>query len=122
MSAVSSKRVLRQVQSNAPLFAALGDETRLTLLTRLTDGTWLSITQLSDGATISRQAVTKHLRILENAGLVRGTRRGRESLFQLEPRALTRAQNALESIARQWDEALLALQKHVEGSQGLRDK
>jgi DNA-binding transcriptional ArsR family regulator len=96
------------------LFAALGDETRLALLMKLSDGPLLSITRLAEGSTISRQAVTKHLRILKDAGLVRGVRRGRESLFRLEPRSLGDARDALDRISRQWDQALARLKSFVE--------
>ena len=96
------------------MFAALGDDTRLTLLVKLGDGQLLSITRLTAGSTLTRQAITKHLRILEVAGLVRGVRRGRENLFQLEPIPLREARDALESISRQWDQALDRLKSFVE--------
>ncbi len=96
------------------MFAALGDETRLTLLTKLGDGRRLSIARLTEGSTVTRQAISKHLRILEGAGLVRGVRRGRENLFELEPKSLARAREALDSISRQWDDALARLKSFVE--------
>lgn len=102
------------MQQNATLFAALGDETRLTLLMKLSDGSLLSITRLTEGSSLTRQAVTKHLRVLEDAGLVRATRRGRESLFQIEPDSLTRAHEAIERISKQWDIALNRLKTFVE--------
>ncbi|HVP72665.1 MAG TPA: metalloregulator ArsR/SmtB family transcription factor [Phycisphaerales bacterium] len=98
----------------APLFAALGDQTRLVIVTRLCDGSTLSITRLSEGAAITRQAVTKHLRVLQDAGLVRSVRRGRENLFELEPKSLDEARRALDAISRQWDEALARLKSFVE--------
>lgn len=114
MSRKTRKGVDGRFRRNAPLFAALGDETRLTLLLKLGDGPLLSITRLAEGSTISRQAITKHLRILEDAGLVRGVRRGRENLFQLEPKSLGVARDVLDSISRQWDDALARLKAFVE--------
>ncbi len=96
------------------MFAALGDETRVTLLIRLADGQLLSITQLTDETQMSRQAVTKHLRILEDAGLVRGKRQGRQQLFQIEPKSIDDAKDALDLISRQWDDALARLKSFVE--------
>ena len=96
------------------MFAALGDDTRLTLLMKLGDGPLLSITRLTEGSTLTRQAITKHLRILEDAGLVRGVRRGRESLFRLEPSPLREARDALDSVSRHWDHALARLKSFVE--------
>lgn len=106
------------MRRHAPLFAALGDETRLTLLMKLSDGSLLSITRLSEGSSLTRQAVTKHLRVLEHAGLVRGIRKGRESLYQVEPHSLTRARDALDRISQQWDIALNRLKSFVEESPG----
>src|SRR5262245_47636427 len=114
MSKATPKNALRRIRQNVALFAALGDDVRLMLLTRLNDGTLLSISQLSEGSTITRQAITKHLRVLEDAGLVRSIRRGRESLFQLEPKPLKEASDWLEAISRQWDEALARLKAFVE--------
>ena len=70
------------------MFAALGDETRLSVLARLSDGEPQSISRLTAGTSLTRQAVTKHLRVLEGAGVVRSVRAGRESLFELEPKPL----------------------------------
>ncbi len=81
---------------------------------KLGDGPLLSITWLTEGSTLTRQAITKHLRILEDAGLVRGVRRGRENLFQLEADSLRGARDALDSISRQWDQALARLKSFVE--------
>ena len=96
------------------MFAALGDGTRLNLLSRLSLGPPLSISRLSDGSSLTRQAVTKHLRVLERAGLVRCIRHGRERRFALRPDALDQARRELEAIAHQWDEALYRLRAHVE--------
>ena len=100
--------------SAAPVFAALGDETRLRLVRRLCDDGPASITQLTSGSRVTRQAVTKHLRVLERAGIVRGERRGRESLWQLEQQRLEEARHYLDLISQQWDDVLARLKKHVE--------
>jgi DNA-binding transcriptional ArsR family regulator len=100
--------------SAAPVFAALGDETRLRLVRRLCDDGPASITQLTSGSRVTRQAVTKHLRVLERAGIVRGQRRGRESLWKLEQAQLEEARRYLDLISLQWDNALARLKKHVE--------
>jgi DNA-binding transcriptional ArsR family regulator len=99
----------------AALFAALGDTTRLRLLERLAGGDSRSIRQLGADATISRQALTKHLRVLEQAGLIRATRYGREVRFAIEGRVLAEAQRFLATVERQWDDALNRLKRHVEG-------
>jgi DNA-binding transcriptional ArsR family regulator len=101
-------------QTYAPVFAALGDETRLSLLARLAAGSRVSISQLSEGSTLTRQAITKHLRVLERAGVVQGTRHGRESLFEYRPKAVSEAQEYLSALSRQWDEALARLKAFVE--------
>lgn len=107
-------RAARSLEASAPVFAALGDETRLRLVSRLGDEGPLSIVRLTDGADVTRQAITKHLRVLEDAGLVRGTRDGRQSVWELEPRRLAEAQRALDAISRQWDDALERLKAMVE--------
>lgn len=84
------------------------------VLARLSDGSRCSIATLTEGSKITRQAITKHLRVLQEAGLVRGVRRGRESLFELEPQPLEEARRALENISRQWDVALARLKAFVE--------
>ncbi len=104
----------RLLRRHAPVFAALSDETRLTLLAKLSDGAPCSITRLSHGLEISRQAITKHLRVLESAGLVRGESAGRECLFELDARPLEQARDYLTQVASQWDEALARLKKFVE--------
>lgn len=98
----------------APVFAALGDETRLGLLARLGEGRPLSITALAAGQPMSRQAVTKHLRVLETAGLVRSERAGREQHWELEARRLEDAKDWLETLSRRWDERLERLRAFVE--------
>ena len=114
MSRVAHKHERRALRDNAPVFAALGDETRLMLLMRLAGGAPYSIARLTAGSTLTRQAITKHLRVLHRAGLVRGNRRGRESLYELEPESLDEAQQVLARISRQWDDALARLKAHVE--------
>lgn len=100
--------------ASAPVFAALGDEQRLRIVARLADEGPLSIAALTDGANVTRQAVTKHLRVLEGAGLVRGSREGRENVWTLDPKRLERAQKHLETISKQWDDALERLRAFVE--------
>ncbi len=100
----------------APLFAALGDETRLQLLTRL--GSQESdITTLSVDAEISRQAITKHLSVLCQAGLVMDRKLGRRRLWKLKPRRLDEAKEYLDRIGAQWDEALARLADFVESEE-----
>ena len=109
-----SSKVAAAQKGSAVLFAALGDETRLRLVSRLCEEGPMSITRLTAGSRISRQAVTKHLRVLEHACLVRSTRHGRESLWQLDQRRLEDARRYLGLISRQWDEALGPLRRFVE--------
>lgn len=105
----------RALHRNVHRYAALGHDTRLSLLLSLGERAPLSITELADGTSITRQAVTKHLRVLEDAGLVRSTRHGREKLFRVDPAALGETGDALAEISRQWDQALARLKTHVEG-------
>jgi DNA-binding transcriptional ArsR family regulator len=95
-----------KVSEAAPLFAALGDETRLKLVSRLCAEGPLSIVRLSEGADVTRQAITKHLRALADAGLVHDTRKGRERIWELRPKRLESARDHLDQISRQWDAAL----------------
>jgi DNA-binding transcriptional ArsR family regulator len=104
----------RRTGTPAPVFAALGDENRLRLLARLGSGEPMSISRLTAGSGITRQGVTKHLRVLAGAGLVRSSRRGKESLWQLERRRLEEARRSLDLISRQWDQALSKLKLFVE--------
>jgi DNA-binding transcriptional ArsR family regulator len=101
----SAAAVLR---TRASVFAALGDETRLGLLAKLTNGEPLSIVRLT------RQAVTKHLRVLEDVGVVLSVKTGRESRFALDPRPVVSAREYLEHVSRQWDTALARLKALVE--------
>lgn len=101
-------------KDSAPLFAALGDETRLQLVVRLCDHGPLSITKLTEGSKVTRQAITKHLRVMNHAGLVHSARRGRESLWQLDQQRLEHARRYLELISKRWDDALGRLREFVE--------
>jgi DNA-binding transcriptional ArsR family regulator len=101
-------------RDSASLFAALGDETRLRLVGRLCDDGPMSITRLTAGSHVTRQAITKHLRVMEQAGLVRSTRQGRESVWQLQLQRLEDARRYLALISKQWDNALVRLRKFVE--------
>jgi DNA-binding transcriptional ArsR family regulator len=103
---------------DAPLFAALGDETRLRLVSRLCTGGPASIAQLTAGFPITRQAITKHLRVMEDAGLVRSTPHGRELLWELQQKRLAAARRHLDAISVQWDETLGRLQAFVEADAG----
>jgi DNA-binding transcriptional ArsR family regulator len=104
----------RRRDNTAPIFAALGDETRLQLVTRLSAAGPMSIARLTDGTKVSRQAVTKHLGVLASAGLVRDRRRGRERIWALDPRPLEDARQSLDRISAQWDIALSKLKAFVE--------
>jgi DNA-binding transcriptional ArsR family regulator len=97
-----------------PVFAALGDSTRLALLTKLSDGDTRSITELAADTQLTRQAITKHLRVLESAGLVASSRVGRESQFAFRPAPLNEAQSYLAEVSQQWDAALSRLRSFVE--------
>lgn len=101
-------------RSHAPVFAALGDETRLALMTRLSSGQSHSITQLTEGSRLTRQAITKHLRVMERAGVVHGVRTGREIRFELDPAPITELKEYLEFVSAQWDQALGRLKAFVE--------
>jgi len=102
------------LKSRASVFAALGDETRLSVLARLADGKAQSISRLTAGTRLTRQGLTKHLRVLEGAGVVRSMRAGRESLFALKPGPIDDARAYLERVSRQWDDALARLKSFVE--------
>ena len=98
----------------APVFAALGDETRLRLVARLCSDGPRSIASLTEGSAVTRQAVTKHLHVLANAGLVRGVRHGRERIWELDSRRLEEARRYLAEISKHWDVTLERLRKFVE--------
>ncbi len=102
----------------AAAFAALGDRTRLAIITQLRDGqprsiNWLA-TRLAADTDITRQAVTKHLRVLERAGLVRTRRVGRESQCSFQPEVVAGLRDYLDTVSRQWEDALTRLKSFVE--------
>ncbi len=103
-----------QQQDTAPVFAALGDERRLHLVARLGNEGPLSLTELVADAGITRQAVAKHLRVLEEAGLVSGGKSGRDRVWMLEPARLASARAHLEELSAHWDRALERLRRFVE--------
>ena len=101
-------------KAEAELFAALGDETRLVLVSRLCAGRPLNIARLTEGTTLTRQAVTKHLAVLRGAGIARVSRVGREQVWELEPRRLEIARRFLEHVSLRWDQAIDRLKRFVE--------
>ncbi len=109
------KRIDRSLTSAALLFAALGDPTRLTLLQRLSDRGPASISTLAETFAITRQGVTKHLQVLAAAGVIDGTRHGREQVWALNPKRLAEGRRHLDAISREWDDALARFKLLVEG-------
>jgi DNA-binding transcriptional ArsR family regulator len=107
-----------KVMEAVPVFAALGDATRLTLLRRLSVDGPLSITRLSEGTGVTRQAITKHLHTLGDAGLVRSARHGRERVWDLDLKRLEKAKQYLDQVAAQWDQAAGRLKAYVEDRDG----
>lgn len=103
-----------KLADRASMFAALGDETRLSIVSKLCDGQPRSIAKLTSGSSVSRQAVTKHLRVLQDVGLVHNVRSGREALFQLVPEPIADLAQYLESVSQQWDDALSRLKSFLE--------
>ena len=112
MSAVRARP--RGLEGRAAVFAALGDETRLSLLGKLSGGQRQSISQLASGSSLTRQAITKHLRVLESAGIVRSVRTGRESRFEFDPQPLNELHEYLGRVSAQWDQVLSRLKTLVE--------
>ena len=102
-------------QAHAPVFAALGDDTRLALVAKLCRGQPRSISQLTEDSRLTRQAITKHLRVLEHAGVVHSVRSGRESLFAFDPEPMQEIKKYLDLVSEQWDHALSRLKSFVEG-------
>jgi DNA-binding transcriptional ArsR family regulator len=101
-------------QTRAPVFAALGDETRLSLVAKLSGGQPYSISQLTVGSRLTRQAITKHLRVLESVGIVRSVRTGRESRFEFDPQPMEEIKKYLDLVSEQWDQVLSSLKSFVE--------
>ena len=103
-----------ELRDRASVFAAMGDETRLSLIAKLSNGSPQSISRLAEGSTLTRQAITKHLRVLEDARVVHSVRVGRESLFEFRPEPLRDLQSYLERVSDQWEHALARLKSFVE--------
>jgi DNA-binding transcriptional ArsR family regulator len=114
MAASAQARLARQSPKAVMVFAALGDPTRLALVVRLCDGSRCSIAQLSDGQPLTRQAISKHLRVLEDSHVVRSERAGRENLYVLDPRPIENLRSYIELVSRQWDTTLSRLKSFVE--------
>lgn len=104
----------QRLAGTAPVFAALGDETRLRLVTQLSAQGPLSIARLTAGGGVTRQAVTKHLQVLAQAGLAHSSQMGRQRIWELQPQPLLTARECLSQISAQWDEALGRLKHFVE--------
>lgn len=114
MSPKTHSRVAAGRHSHALVFAALGDQTRLLLVAKLCRGQPRSISQLTAGSRLTRQAITKHLRVLESAGVVRSVRSGRENLFAFDPKPIEDLREYLDLVSEQWDLALSRLKTFVE--------
>jgi DNA-binding transcriptional ArsR family regulator len=114
MSHKLRKRILAKPKARARVFAALGDKTRLALVAKLCTGEPCSITQLSEQSKLTRQAITKHLGVLERAGIVRSSHSGRERLFEFDPEPLEELKEYLNSVSKQWDQTLSRLKSFVE--------
>jgi len=111
---LQGRSVAASLRKGAPVFAALGDETRLRIVARLSSDGPLSIARITDGEAVTRQAITKHLNVLSSAGLVHGVRRGRERLWELKPAPLDDARRYLDLVSARWDRALARLKVLVE--------
>jgi DNA-binding transcriptional ArsR family regulator len=114
MSRKGRSNIPAKHRAHAPVFAALGDETRLSLLAKLSTGQRLSISQLTTSSNLTRQAITKHLRVLERVKIVRCVRSGRESLFEFDPEPIEEIKGYLDLVSEQWDQALARLKSFVE--------
>ena len=114
MSGRHRSRLIAAGHTHAPVFAALGDEVRLSLVARLCDRSPQSISQLTAGSDITRQAVTKHLQTLKRAGVVRSIRSGRQCLFKFDPERIDELRKYLDLVSGQWDQALARLKSFVE--------
>ena len=116
---MSGKR-RKQSNARAPIFAALGDETRLSLVSTLSDGQRRSISQLTARSNLTRQAITKHLRVLEGVGILHRVRVCRESLYEFDHKPIDEIKQHLEMVSAQWDRALARLKAFVETKSDLR--
>lgn len=114
MSRRSHSSLAAKRPTHALVFAALGDATRLSLVAKLCDRRPYSISRLTQGSKLTRQAITKHLRVLESAGIVHSIRAGRESQFQFDPQPMEGIRQYLDSVSEQWDHALSRLKSLVE--------
>jgi DNA-binding transcriptional ArsR family regulator len=115
MSLKTRRRIITaDRRARAPVFAALGDETRLALVTKLSSGEPHSISKLTDGSQLTRQAITKHLRVLESVGIVHCVRSGRETLFEFDPEPIDEMKTYLDFVSEQWDQTLSRLKAFVE--------
>ena len=114
MSRKSRSRKAVERRASASVFAALGDETRLFLVAKLCGGERQSISQLASGSRLTRQAITKHLRVLESARIVRSVRAGRECLFEFNPKPMDETKKYLDFVSERWDQALARLKSFVE--------
>jgi DNA-binding transcriptional ArsR family regulator len=110
-----SRRSSAATRPHALVFAALGDQTRLSLVAKLCNGQRCSISQLTRGSRLTRQAITKHLRVLESAGVVHSIQEGRESLFEFNPEPIEEMKAYLDYVSKQWDSVLGRLKSFVEG-------
>ena len=104
----------RSRRNFAPIFAALGDETRLSLVSKLSGGEPHSISRLTEGTHLTRQAVTKHLNVLKDAHIVRSVKAGRESLYELDPAPIREVRDYMDLVSGRWDAALARLKELVE--------
>ena len=114
MSARDRHSLARASRIHASVFAALGDETRLSLVAKLCESSPQSISRLTEGTRLTRQAVTKHLQVLQNAGIAQSLRVGRERQYGLDTKPIDSAKIYLDGVSRQWDEALARLKSFVE--------
>ena len=114
MSQRPRSNITAKPHAYARVFVALGDKTRLSLVAKLSSGQPCSISQLTRGSRLSRQAITKHLRVLESVGFVHSIRTGRENLFEFDPQPITGIKEYLDFVSEQWDEALSRLKSLVE--------
>src|SRR5262249_5272315 len=115
MSHKSHSSVAGRRRTHALIFSALGDATRLALVAKLCRGQPRSISQLTEGSQLTRQAITKHLRVLESGGIVHSVHAGRESLFEFDLEPLAEVREYLGFVSEQWDQALSRLKAFVEG-------
>ena len=111
---MSTKVLPQAFFAQASIFAALGDETRLSLVARLCREAWQSLSQLAEGTTLTRQAVTKHLQILQRVGLVHSVRKGRETLFEFDARPIETMTEYLDLVSNQWEKKLTDLQNFLD--------